>query len=258
MLKLRTLLALSALLLIPSRAEIDDDALSVKTNAPIATKAPRSKLSVAKKTEKKADAKKPEKFDDEKPFDEIVKNMDVIKGLFTFYRKADENKIYIEITTNQFEKLFLFSGSIDQSVGEKGLYASQQAGEFPFSFHLVGKQVQMLIRNSLYTATNGTPEGRGVAKSFPNSLLASARILSRPHPERKSLLVNAYDLFVLDIPGFAPALSEIYRPSGYRFDRGNSALGSIKSFPENALIEVSLHFATDNPRASTLTLPDAR
>ena len=68
----------------------------------------------------KKDEKKPEKFDDEKPFDEIVKNMDVIKGMFTFYRKADENKIYLEITTNQFDKLFLFSGSVDASAGEKG------------------------------------------------------------------------------------------------------------------------------------------
>jgi hypothetical protein len=258
MLKLRTLLVCLPLIF-STRADFLDDADAAKPPAPIVTKAPRPTAKVAaKKTEKKPDAKKTEKFDDEKPFDEIVKNMEVIKGLFTFYRKADENKIYVEIATNQFDKLFLFSGSIDQSAGEKGLYASQQAGEFPFSFHLVGKQVQFLIRNPVYTATNGTPEGRGVAKSFPNSLLASARILSRPHPDRKSLLVNAYDLFVLDLPGFAPALSEIYKPSGYRFDRGNSALGTIKSFPENVLIEVDLHYATDNPRARTITLPDAR
>src|SRR5205085_11673087 len=125
-------------------------------------------------------AKKPEKFEDEKPFDEIVKGMEQVKGLFTFWRKADENKIYLEITTNQFERLFLFSGSIDSSLRERGLYASQQAGECPFTFRLIGKQVQMVIRNSLYTATNGTPEGRGVAKSFADSILASTRILSRP------------------------------------------------------------------------------
>src|SRR4051812_33409975 len=217
----------------PAFADFASDALSAKaatnsapiTNAVIYTKAPRYIAKpTPKKDDKKADAKKPEKFDDEKPFDEIVKNMEVVKGIFTFYRKADENKIYIEIATNQFEKLFLISSSIDQSAGERGLYASQQAGEFPFTFQLVGKQVQMMVRNTLYTATNDTPEGRGVAKSFPNSLLASAKILSRPHPDRKSLLVNAYDLFVLDLPGFAPALTEIYKPTGYRFDRGNSVM----------------------------------
>src|SRR5436853_3259343 len=104
MLKSRTLLALSALLSTALlRADFDDDALSAKTNAPIVTKAPHSQPS-GKKGEKKSETKKPEKFEDEKPFDEIVKNMDVTKGLFTFYRKADENKIYLEITTNQFEK----------------------------------------------------------------------------------------------------------------------------------------------------------
>ena len=265
MLTRHTLLAFVALASIAiARADFDADILSAKsTNTPATpkifkTKAPSAAPKPKKKEEKKAEAKKPEKFDDEKPFDEIIKNMEPVKGLFTFHRKADENKIYLEIATNQFDKLFLFSGSIDSSIGEKGFYASQQAGEFPFTFRLVGKQVQMVIRNSLYTATNNTPESRGVAKSFPNSILASAKILSRPHPERKSLLVNLADLFIQDIPGFAPALSEAYKPGSYRFDRNNSAFGQIKSFPENALLEVALHFANDNPRARTLTLPDAR
>ena len=126
----------------------------------IQTKAPQSSFK-PKKEDKKTDKganKKPEKFDDEKPFDEIVKNMEVIKGFFTFYKKVDENKIYLEIATNQFDNLFLFSGSIDQSVGERGLYAAQMAGEFPFTIRLVGKNVQMLMKNSSFTATNSTPQ----------------------------------------------------------------------------------------------------
>src|SRR5438874_2591837 len=65
MLKFRTLLTLSALLLVPSlRADFDHDALSAKaTNAPIVTKAPRANASVAKKKDDKKEAKKPEKFE---------------------------------------------------------------------------------------------------------------------------------------------------------------------------------------------------
>src|SRR3954466_3338058 len=164
MLKLRTLFILSAVLICPTpRADFDDDALSGKsTNAPpaILTKAPRYKPSAKKNDKKPADAKKPEKFEDEKPFDEIVKNMEVTKGLFTFYRKVDENKIYLEIATNQFEKLFLFNSSIERSVGERGFYSAQMAGGFPFTFRLVGKSVQMVMKNTLYTATNNTPQAR--------------------------------------------------------------------------------------------------
>src|SRR5687768_12127953 len=83
----------------------------------------KKKKEDAKKTaEKKNDSKKP--YGDEKPFADIVKDMDVIKGVFTFYRKAEDNKIYLEIGTNQFEKTFLFSGSIEQAIGERGFYSA--------------------------------------------------------------------------------------------------------------------------------------
>jgi len=63
----------------------------------------------------------PTKTDEEKPFADLVKDMQVTKGLFTFYRKTDENKVYMEILPAQLNTVFLFSGSIDQSVGERGL-----------------------------------------------------------------------------------------------------------------------------------------
>jgi hypothetical protein len=217
---------------------------------------------VKKKDEKKAEAKKADEkrkpYGDEKPFADLVKDMDVHKGVFTFYRKAEENKIYLEITPEQFERTFLFAGSIEQSVGERGLYSSQMGGHFPFQFKLVGKNVQWIIQNSAFTAEKATPAERATRKSFANSILGSTRILSQPHPERKSFLVNLSDLLLTDLPGLAPALSETYKPSGYRFDRGNSAVTEVKVFPENCLLEVALHYACDNPKTASLAIPDER
>lgn len=208
------------------------------------------------KIKKEEEKKKP--YADEKAFAEIVKDMEVIKGVFTFYRRADENKVYLEITPEQFEKTFLFAGSIEQSVGERGFYSSQMGGHFPFQFKLVGKNVQWIILNSAFTAASETPAERAAQKSFGNSILASARILSQPHPERKSFLVNISDLVLGDIPGFASALSETYKPSSYRFDRANSSITNVKSYSENALLEVWLHFTSDNPKVRSLTIPDER
>src|SRR5688572_33000219 len=74
-----------------------------------------------KEDDKKAAAKKEEDkkkpYGDEKPFADIIKDMEVIKGVFTFYRKADENKIYLEITPEQFEQTFLFR-SEERRVGK--------------------------------------------------------------------------------------------------------------------------------------------
>ena len=211
-----------------------------------------------KTTEVKKEEEKKKPYADEKTFAEIIKDMDVIKGVFTFYRRADENKVYLEITPEQFEKTFLFAGSIERSVGERGLYSSQMGGHFPFQFKLVGKNVQWIILNSTFTAASETPSERATRKSFGNSILASARILSQPHPERKSFLVNISDLVLSDIPGFATALSETYKPSSYRFDRANSSITSVKSYSENALLEVWLHFNSDSPKVRSLTIPDER
>src|SRR5712664_2069180 len=66
-----------------------------------------------KKEEKKPEASK---GDEDKPFDEIVKDMEVLKGLFTFYRKAEDNKLLMEILPEQIDKTFIFAATVDQSV----------------------------------------------------------------------------------------------------------------------------------------------
>src|SRR5438093_3931017 len=204
--------------------------------------------------------KKPEasKADEDKPFDEVVKDMEVLKGLFTFYRKAEDNKLLMEILTEQIDKTFIFAATVDQSVGERGFYAAQMGGSFPFSFHKVGKNVQWIIKNPTFTAETGTPAARATARSFPNGILAWARVKSKPHLERKSWLIDVSDLVVSDLPGFANALKDIYKPSDYGFEKNNSSDASVKTFPENVLLEVGLHYTSGNPKTRSTTLPDER
>jgi len=208
----------------------------------------------------KTEEKKPEasKGDEDKSFDEVVKDMEVLKGLFTFYRKAEDNRLLMEIMPEQIDKTFIFAATVDQSVGERGLYAAQMGGSFPFSFHKIGKNVQWIIKNPTFTAETGTPAARATARSFPNGILAWARVKSKPHVERKSWLIDVSDLLVSDLPGFANALKEIYKPSDYGFDRNNSGVTAIRTFPENVLLDVALHYTSSNPKTRSATLPDER
>ncbi len=209
---------------------------------------------------KPPEAKKPEeaKPAEEKPFDEVVKDMEVMKGLFTFYRKAEENKILMEILPEQLNKMFLFAASTDQAVGERGLYAAQMGGDFPFVFRRIGKNIQWVMRNTSFLAASGTPQARATARSFPDAILGSAKIQSKPHQERKSILLDVSEMFLSDLPGFVNFLNQVYQPTNYRFDKNNSAVGAVKTFPENVLLEIGLHYSTENPRALSITLPDAR
>ena len=217
--------------------------------------ASKSGGSGAKGDAAKADAAKP---GEDKSFDDVVKDMQVVKGLFTFYRRADDNKILMEIAPDQLDKKFLFAATLDQGVGERGIYGAQVLGDFPFTFHQVGKNIQFVMENTSFSAPPGTPAARAIARSYPNALLGMAKLQSKPHPQRKSVLIDISDLMVKDLPGFAPGLSQTYQPSNYSFDKEKSSVRDVKNFPENAMIEVALEYGTDNPRAPSITLPDAR
>src|SRR5260370_32329229 len=135
---------------------------------------------------KKSEGPKP---GEEKTFAEVIKDMEVKQGLFTFYCKADENKLLMEIQPGQLDKVFMFAGTTERAIGERGLYASQQGGSFPFVFHRVGKSVQWGEKNASFAAAPGTPAARYTERSFPDAILGSAKIASKPHPERNSVLV---------------------------------------------------------------------
>ena len=212
-----------------------------------------------KPTSTKQGAKPEEAKGDDKPFDEVVKDMEEVKGLFTFYRRAEDNKLFLELPPGQLDHVFLFTASIDRSAGERGFYASMMGIDFPFEFHRVGKTVQWVVKNTSFIAAAGTPAARSVERSFPDGILASPKLLSKPHPDRKSLLIDVSDLFATrDYPGFANALSNVYSPTAFTFDKDKTALGEVKAFPENVIVDVALHFQTENFKSFTTTLADSR
>ncbi len=196
---------------------------------------------------------------DEKPFDSVIQGLEPVKGLFTFYRRADDNKLLLEIRPDQLDQVFLFGASIDHSTGERGFYSSMMGADFPFMFHRVGKSVQLVVKNPSFVADAGTPQARATTRSFPDAILASTKILSKPNGDTKSILIDAADLLASrDYPGFAPALTQAYAPTNFSFDKEKSAVTAVKAFPENVLVSVMLHYQTDNFRSSTVTLADGR
>ncbi len=207
-----------------------------------------------------AAAPKPEESKgDDKPFDTVVKDMEVVKGLFTFYRRADDNKILMEVLPAQLDSNFLFAASVDRSVGERGFYSPMMGDHFPFRFHRVGKSIQWIEINTKFLAAPGTPEARVTARSFPNAILGAVKLQSKPHPDRGSVLIDVAELFATrDYPGFVPALNGAYGPTTFSFDKDRTAVTGVHGFPENVLIDVGLHYQTDNFRSSSTTLADGR
>ena len=175
-------------------------------------------------------------------------------GLFRLWQKDD--KVWIEIAPDQFDQLYFFQANVSQGIGENRIYGGMMAG-YPFgpeqvvAFHRIGNTVQLLAKNVKYTAKAGTPEARAVAQAFSDSLLASTPVVSQPHPERKSVLIEANALLLADIPGATSVLERIYRQS-YSFDARNSSLAKVRGTPEMVTFAVTAHYSL-----SRISLPPA-
>jgi uncharacterized protein DUF4953/uncharacterized protein DUF5117/uncharacterized protein DUF5118 len=188
-----------------------------------------------------------------KPFADVIKDAEETKGFFTLWQKDD--KVWIEVAPDQFDQPFFFKSAINQGIGESRIFGG--AMTYPIGvaqvvvFHKHGQSMQLIAKNVKYTAKAGTPEARAVAAGFSDSLLSVAPIASQPHPDRKSVLIDANALLLADLPAAASTLERVYRQP-YGFDARNSSIGTLRAQPDNVTVEVSAHYAL-----ARLVLPPA-
>ena len=182
-----------------------------------------------------------------RPFAEVIKDAKPVSGLLTVWQK--DEKFWIELQPSDLNQPFFLSPKLKTGLGEGRFFGGLMGEELVIEFRRVHNQVQMLARNTEFTATANTPTGRAVEAAFSPSLLSSAAVASQPHPERKSVLVEANVLFINDMTGVAVSLQRYYR-QGYALDPRNSAITEVRGNPDLLVLEVLSHYAT-----STVSLP---
>ncbi|ODU10243.1 MAG: hypothetical protein ABS84_05175 [Rubrivivax sp. SCN 71-131] len=181
-------------------------------------------------------------------FGTVVKDARRIDGLITVWQKDD--KFWFELRPEDFGKPLFFGPKIAQGIGERGLFGGTMIGRWgsfgrqqTVEFRRVHNQVQLLARNTSFDAADGTPEGRAVGAGFSASLLGSSAVASQPHPDRKSVLVEANPMLLADLLGLGMRLQRTYRQN-YAMDRANSAITAARGQAGETVFEVQAHFAT--------------
>ena len=184
-----------------------------------------------------------------KPFKDVIKEAKEIPGFFTLYQK--DEKVWIAIRPEQFDKPFFFTYNIPQSVGERGLYASQMGGAEMAMFRKIGGQVQLIAKNTDFYATPGTPQAQFVAEGFSDSLLSSAAVVSMPSADNKALLIEANGLLFADIPGYLTRLEFAYRMP-FALDARNSSFARVNNNDALTGMQVQAHFSVPKLSAPPL------
>ena len=188
-----------------------------------------------------------------KPFADVIKDAKEAKGLFTLWQK--DEKVWIEIEPEQFGKPFLFTANLSRGIGEQRVYGGMMLPGTTniVVFKRIGNTVQLIAKNYAFTGGANAAIAQGVKEGFTDSLVGATSVASQPHPERKTVLIDANALLLTDIPVGGRFTSGIHMRS-YSFDAKNSSFETLRSTPEQASFTVSAHYS--NPKA-TLPPPHA-
>ncbi len=177
-----------------------------------------------------------------RPFAEIIKDAKEQPGLFTLWTK--DEKVWIEIKPEQFDQLYYLQANMARGVMSEMSTSTARAmlrGNI-ITFKKIGNNVQLIAKNFSNYAKPATPIAIATAEGTSDSLLAAATLASAPHPEKKSVLVEANALLLGDIPMITYALDSTYR-AGYSLDRANSYFSETQARIDATTFDVTAHFS---------------
>ncbi len=168
-------------------------------------------------------------------FATVIKDAKKTEALFGFWQKED--KVWLELKPEDFNKPFFLSPKLARGIGEAGIFGgsmwvpNSRVYERIVEFRRVHNLVQLVELNHDFVARDPkSPQARAVAASFSPSLLASTPVASQAHPERKTVLVDAGPLFLNDMLGLGTALQRAFR-QGYALESRNTHFTTLRGTP---------------------------
>ena len=202
----------------------------------------KEELQAQEKTTKKA-SELPE-------YEELIKDLEIIDGLFLFYWDKEKNKIFIALTPEQLNVIYL--ANLTRKSGDATYFDSGTLlWEFPFKFNKLANNIQLIHVNTAFRADESLAIYKAIKNNFTNSIVAVGKIVSSPHKETKAILIDANELFVRDISYVSER-----RGGKYKFDKSNSYVSDLQSYPNNTEIQILSHFVSSK-RTGAFSIPNS-
>jgi hypothetical protein len=193
----------------------------------------------AKKDPPKAD--EPKKDPKVEEYERTIKDLKKVTGAFTLYQRKKE--ILLELPEANLGKLFLVQASLNTGVNSEGLQAGDPVGAFgvdAFRWERQEDNLWLERPNERFRWDKADPLSVASQRSFPEAILGSYRI-EATNPEKHLILVNVTQLFMGDVFRLNEMVgSALGGP--YMLDREKSWPDQVKSFPQNSVVEMKLHF----------------
>jgi hypothetical protein len=193
------------------------------------------------------------------PFAAVTQGSRRIDGMLTLWQK--DEKVWLELKPEDFNKPMFFSPKISQGLGEGGLFGGTLLRAYStwgapqiVEFRKIHNLIQLVALNETFRAAAGTPQSHAVDASYSVSLIGSAPVASQPDTASHGVLVEANNLFLVDTLGMAIHLQQMFR-QGYGFDQRNSYFDSVRASPDEVMFDVAAHYYTQSIATSFPSAP---
>lgn len=195
----------------------------------------------------------------DKPFTEwkkATKDAERKAGFLTVWRKRDV--LYVELAKTDFDKPFLYITSLSRGIGSNFVLGGLPHEDRMLQWERHGDRVLLVQLNPSFPQNPGTPIDLARDLSIPNSVIAGFKIESE-NDSSKAVLIDLASLVVSDAPDMGERLKNSLSNVSMRFDKDRSALGSVKTFPDNTEIEATLTYSpSDRSKLDLEAVPDDR
>jgi hypothetical protein len=190
-----------------------------------------------------------------KNFDQVVKGMQRMEGLFPIYRDRSSGKVYAELKPNQLSTFFLCTVTLESGLGQRGVYSGFPLADYVFYFRRVENKIQFVVPNVNFRARADDPLLRSIQNSFTSSVLQALPIKAY-HPKRQSYLIDLGNLFLSDLPGLTQMLP-LLLGTAYTLDTSKTYFDSVKPFPLNLELASVYGFNGEPKEGSEVPFLDA-
>ena len=193
------------------------------------------------------------------PFATVTSGARRIDGMMTLWQK--DEKVWLELKPEDFNRPMFFSPKISQGLGEGGLFGGSMVfSSAPWGapqlveFRKIHNLVQLVALNKTFRAKAGTPQAYAVDAAYSSSLVGSTPVASQADAASHGVLVEANNLFLGDTLGMAIHLQQMYRQN-YAYDPRNSYFESVRGAPDEVMFDVTAHYLTQSIATSFPNAP---
>ena len=166
-------------------------------------------------------------------WDKVVDGAKRLEGLFPLYYDEKQQKLFMEIRQDQYDKELILPIAIARGAGMTYLGGDTLnfGDQWLISFHRAADHLLVIRHNVRFRADAGSPQADAVKVSYTDSVIKALPIKSEKNGGQL-VLIDLADLFMSD-------LADI----GIQPDPARSTWAKVKAFPKNVEIEVSAVFS---------------